>query len=232
MKLIYVENDYDELYGKFWGNLGEIVNDRRAFLERPRAFDLVCFTGGADVSPEVYGHRNLRSSNNPRRDEIESEIFEAARCEGIPMTGICRGSQFLNVKMGGTMVQDLRASHGGNPHTCITLDDQEFEVTSSHHQMSVLGHGGEYLARSEDCLEIEDCVYDGTLEPRQLAGMGSGDCASEFQVTEAFSYSEAKIFAVQHHPEWQDINCDAAQWTLQKIREICFGERENTAASA
>lgn len=54
--------------------------------------DLVCFTGGADVSPEMYGHKKHPTTyNDPLRDLIESQIFRDCRKRDIPMVGICRG---------------------------------------------------------------------------------------------------------------------------------------------
>jgi gamma-glutamyl-gamma-aminobutyrate hydrolase PuuD len=240
--MIYVENDYDRLYGKFWAQLGkDVVIDRELFLARPQDFDLVCFTGGADVSPELYGHRDLGSSFNPPRDDIEKTVFELASDHEIPMTGICRGSQFLNVMCGGTMVQHLRKSHGGSPHMCDAKrggpDPKtseglvSFEVTSSHHQMSVLGDGGIFLGNSKNSIPTETCGYDGDLRDLDENHVRwDSDGHYYLYVTEAFAYPEKKVFAVQHHPEWQDVNCDAAQWTLQMIREICFGEEKEVTA--
>ncbi len=228
-RLIYVENGYDGRYGRFWGELGEVISDRDLFLHRPQDFSLVCFTGGEDVSPELYGHKNLGSHNSPRRDEEEQNVFDVAAKWKIPMTGICRGSQFLNVQMGGTMVQNLKTSHGGSPHKCEATDGQSFEVTSSHHQMSVLGKGGVLLAWAEQTLGLDEVEYDGDFfeAARAYDAIKSGFPLKRqvTLITEAFTYPNANIFAVQHHPEWQDINCEAAQWTLNMIRTHCFEER-------
>lgn len=238
--LVYVENDYDGAYGAFWGQLGEVVKDRSIFLSRPQDFDLVCFTGGSDVGPELYEHRNLYSSDSPARDAVEIEVFNMARSMGIPMTGICRGSQFLNVMMGGTMVQHISEGHSGHVHQCDAIlggpDPKtsgglvKLEVTSSHHQMSVLGDGGIFLGFSVESIPVDACVYDGDFRDLSEKHV-RWDCNGHYDlyVTEAFSYPDAKIFAVQHHPEWQDVNCDAAQWTLKMIRQVCFEETEVAA---
>jgi anthranilate/para-aminobenzoate synthase component II len=226
-RLIYVENDFGGQYGAFWAELGKVTGDRELFFANPQGFDLVCFTGGEDVDPRVYGHKNLGSGCSPRRDDIERQVFNLAAENKIPMTGICRGSQFLNVMNGGTMVQHLEVSHGGGHHQCVTFDDKEFEVTSSHHQMSVLGEGGIYLAWSQDEIPAEACVYDGDLLQKDI-GWTDVD-RQKLHVTESFVYSKTRTFAVQHHPEWQDINCDAAQWTLAMIRRYCFVENEAEA---
>lgn len=225
-KLIYVENDYDGRYGEFWGRLGEVVTNRQSFMRSPGEFDLVCFTGGEDVSPELYGHQNLRSYCSKRRDQQENLIFELAAKEGISMSGICRGSQFLNVKCGGTMVQHLRRDHGGSPHDCGTYDEELFSVTSSHHQMSVPGPGGQVLAWASIRLHEKDCIYDGEL-PR--IAYDEPELGSPLiRVTEAIYYPEMRVFAVQHHPEWQRPDEEAPQWTLRMTRQFCFGEENLT----
>ena len=221
VKRICVVDDYDGMYGRFWGNLGSVVRKSQEFLKDPTSFDLVCFTGGEDVSPELYGHENLASGNSIRRDEIERLYFQAALDNEIPMTGICRGAQFLNVMAGGTMVQHLKANHGGGRHLCVTKDGQTFHVTSSHHQMIVpKPEVGQVLAWANVALRVEDMVYAGDKADLNLLLNESG----RVRVTEAIHYPDFKIFGVQHHPEWQDIREEGPQWTLQKIRELCFGE--------
>ncbi len=236
-RLIYVENDYDGRYGKFYGELGEVIRDRDLYLHRPQDFSLVCFTGGEDVSPELYGHKNLGSHNSPRRDEAEQNVYDVAAKWKTPMTGICRGSQFLNVQMHGTMVQNLKAGHGGSPHLMLTVqaddDVRDMEVTSSHHQMSVLAEGGILLGHSEISIPWDFCDYDGEFPDGAKVLIDDTDPDEDIHIfmTEAFAYPEANIFAVQHHPEWQDINCEAAQWTLNMIRTHCFEEQIETAKS-
>lgn len=225
MRRICVVNDYDGLYGKFWGNLGQVVRPATTFLKDPTSFDLVCFTGGEDVSPELYGHRNLASGNSMDRDMQEKRFFDLAQEHEIPMTGICRGAQFLNVMAGGTMVQHLRKDHGGGRHLAHTRDGKQFVVTSSHHQMIVPGKGGRVLSWADEMLPMDALVYDGDLIE------ALGPCGSVWPgnvqalVTEAVYYPEHRIFGVQHHPEWQDLDEEAPQWTLRMIRELLLGEK-------
>lgn len=239
-KLIYVENDYCGRYGDFWGNLGEVVRDRDIFLARPQDFDLVCFTGGEDVSPDLYGHRNLGSGNSPRRDAVEQEVYDLAAQWKLPMTGICRGSQFLNVQMGGTMVQHLKKNHGGGKHLMMTTmpddDVRDMEVTSSHHQMSVLGEGGIMLGHSAISVPWTACEYDGKL-PHDPHAVALDEAASKdldepyIFMTEAFAYPKACIFACQFHAEWMSPEDECWQWQLRMTREYCFEESLATTRS-
>ena len=65
--------------------------------------------GGDDVSPEHYGH-DIRAKvrPNPERDRLEIDWIHRALDAGLPLLGICRGAQLINVVLGGTLHQDIR----------------------------------------------------------------------------------------------------------------------------
>jgi putative glutamine amidotransferase len=79
----------------------------KALLEEEQ-IDGVLLTGGGDVDPKLYGgDPNLTRLVHRLRDDFEIELIHAARQRGLPMLGICRGCQILNVALGGT-VRNLR----------------------------------------------------------------------------------------------------------------------------
>lgn len=71
------------------------------------------FTGGHDVSPELYGasrkYPNVICCK--KRDEMECALMKRALEENKSILGICRGIQFLNVYLGGSLYQDLPTEH-------------------------------------------------------------------------------------------------------------------------
>jgi putative glutamine amidotransferase len=78
-------------------------------LEVLEVCDGIVLGGGRDVEPGRYGqepHEKL-ASTDPRRDAFELELVERALDRGLPMLGMCRGIQVLNVALGGTLVQDV-----------------------------------------------------------------------------------------------------------------------------
>ena len=92
--------------------------------------DGIVFTGGADVDPQRYGKPELRSeckTIEDKRDAIEFELADKADERHLPIFGICRGLQLLNVHYGGTLIADL-ASHGKLDHTKISDADRRHEV--------------------------------------------------------------------------------------------------------
>lgn len=99
--------------------------------------DLLVFTGGEDVSPELYGeycHATVFPSYY--RDQDEMAVFKYAKELGVPMAGICRGAQFLNVMCGGTLWQDVDGHALAESHTAYLIGNLiPVQVSSTHHQM-------------------------------------------------------------------------------------------------
>ena len=79
--------------------LGQLANDVDGFL----------MTGGQAVSPALYGEERLDSCGEtlPVRDGMESRLFQLCLERDVPVLGICRGIQLMNVLLGGTLYQDL-----------------------------------------------------------------------------------------------------------------------------
>jgi hypothetical protein len=97
--------------------------------------DLVCFTGGEDVTPSWYGETSLRGTHfDTGRDLDDKYIYDLCVSGGTPMVGICRGGQFLNVMNGGRMWQHV--DNHGRYHELTDLETGTIHsVSSTHHQM-------------------------------------------------------------------------------------------------
>lgn len=69
--------------------------------------DGVIIGGGDDISPDLYGGQLVRSARlDPGRDALERRVVHDAFAQDKPVLGICRGSQMLNIALGGTLHQD------------------------------------------------------------------------------------------------------------------------------
>lgn len=74
-----------------------------------RPVDGIIIGGGDDISPELYEGEDMASSRtDPERDRLEVSWIRVALDAGLPVLGICRGAQLLNVVLGGTLLQDIR----------------------------------------------------------------------------------------------------------------------------
>lgn len=138
--------------------------------------DLVCFTGGADVSPSLYGEENTGSYCDPARDIYEQDIYETYLKADIPMVGICRGGQFLNVMNGGKMIQDLKPRISGDV-LCMDRDGNHLRVRVDHHQGIVRNFEKSYSILAHDLGEPVGLTY-------------------------ACLYPKTKSLCFQPHPEW------------------------------
>lgn len=97
--------------------------------------DIVCFVGGEDVSPFMYEqHPHPTTHTNPSRDKYETEIYDECINLGIPMIGICRGAQLLNVLNGGKLFQDVNNHNGVYHDVTYTPTGEVIRVNSYHHQ--------------------------------------------------------------------------------------------------
>lgn len=84
--------------------------ERRAAID---AMDGLLLSGGGDLDPARYGAPNGGSSEVDRsRDDLEAEAWAAADARGLPVLGICRGFQAINVFAGGRLLQDVRGHVG------------------------------------------------------------------------------------------------------------------------
>ncbi len=84
----------------------EVSESPRKILDE---IDGVLLTGGGDVDPVLYGEDRDPTVEDaePGRDEFEIDLVRRAMSADVPVLGICRGSQVLNVAAGGTLVQDI-----------------------------------------------------------------------------------------------------------------------------
>lgn len=124
--------------------------------------DLLCLEGGADVSPILYGEEvNGAMGCSEDLDLRSMGLILAARTLDIPIVGICRGGQILNVVNGGSMVQHI-GGHAGKMHT-VNAFDADWLVSSSHHQEMVPPEDDVTVYCADDgCVEI--VVFNGESE--------------------------------------------------------------------
>jgi putative glutamine amidotransferase len=141
------------------------LGDVEAFLDR---LDGICLSGGPDLDPAAYGaaerHAEL-GPTEPSLDAFEIALAQVADARGIPILGICRGAQALNVARGGTLHQHVVAHRQTEPATATThtvhvedgsrlaalVGGRPLRVNSFHHQaVHRLGRGLRAVAHAAD----------------------------------------------------------------------------------
>jgi putative glutamine amidotransferase len=135
------------------------------------ALDAVIFSGGSDLDPATYGQEPHPATKGvvADRDRAELALLDAALARDMPVLAVCRGSQVLNVALGGDLVQHLPevVGHDDHKHTPGEYSDHDVElepdtqlaallgdhapVKSHHHQgFGRLGSGLREAARADD----------------------------------------------------------------------------------
>jgi gamma-glutamyl-gamma-aminobutyrate hydrolase PuuD len=142
--------------------------------------DAVVLSGGADVQPSRYGAEPDPRTGDPRPDRDATELAVLARALdlGIPVLGVCRGIQVLNVGLGGTLRQHIpdgvgHTGHNPQPGVFGTVE-VELEAGSRTHravggQVRVQCHHHQGLDRLADGLVVTGLAADGTIEAVELA---------------------------------------------------------------
>lgn len=127
-------------------NIGHIID----------ILDGIIFSGGNDIDPSYYNESTSEKAGDivPKRDVQEFTLMELAKKKNIPILGICRGHQLLNISSGGSLYQDLEThdfenhfliespmnevAHGVNVEDnsiCKEIfGSSEIKVNSYHHQ--------------------------------------------------------------------------------------------------
>ncbi len=159
--------------------------------------DGLLFSGGADVSPTAYGALPSRQVHriSCERDACEIALAREARARGIPILGICRGHQVLNVAFGGTLVQDIAAElpgTGGHSPEGLAMDEP-------YHYINVTDPSSRLRAALGTDRLLSNSFHHQAV--RELASGFRQTARSDDGVLEAYEADEGFLVCVQFHPE-------------------------------
>lgn len=143
--------------------------------------DGLLLTGGADISPDRYGETSHEqtSGTRPGRDEWEARLLRAALDRDLPLLGVCRGAQLLNVELGGTIEQHLPDVTGHDGHRPVpgVFGETAVQVRAGSRIAGLIGtgvkvqcHHHQAIARLADGLEAVAHADDGTIEAVEMPG--------------------------------------------------------------
>jgi len=167
--------------------------------------DGLLLTGGEDVQPLLFGcepQRGLGTIDVPR-DSFELPLARAALGRSLPILGICRGIQVLNVAAGGTLIQDLNAMDGRLQHQMKATGGR-----TVHHTVAV--ESGSRLAAVLDTERLEVNSYHHQAVDRVGQGLRVTARAADQTVEALEGEDERFVVAVQWHPEVMDAGHEAS----------------------
>jgi putative glutamine amidotransferase len=156
------------------------------------ALDGVIISGGHDVEPALYkAEAEVTGNYDPERDEFEAAIIDRALLDATPLLGICRGAQLLNVRMGGSLFQDLRKHRHKTSKRRFVLPLKTL-CLAEHSKLEALLGAGTIRINSLHNQSI-DKLGDGL----EVSGRDLDDIVQAVEQT-----SHRYLFGVQWHPEF------------------------------
>ena len=172
-----------------------LVEDPDELLDR---LDGLILAGGTDIDPSNYGEpRDPHTVDTiPARDRFEIALTRAAIARDLPLLGICRGMQLINVACGGTLIQHLPDRYGHEEHRRVvgSFDGSEHEVTLTEGSLAQAATGQSLHTTKSHHHQGVDRLGAGLLV--------SGVSALEDDLAEAIEVpGKSFVLGVQWHPE-------------------------------
>ena len=184
-----------------------VVSDVAAYVD---ALDVcgIVLTGGADIDPARYHQENHHAILVSQvRDAAETQLLDLALRRNLPVFGICRGMQFINVYFGGALVQDIPAEIG---------DAVDHSDTGGRHSLAVVDARFEALLGTAT---IETNTHHHQAATRSLVGADLDVFAiSEVDgVVEGVAHRQHPVLGVQWHPELPEACTDVDRVLIQRL---------------
>ncbi len=178
--------------------------------------DGILFTGGHDVSPSVYGEHIKETCGTicPTRDRMEGIILDLCLEKDKPFLGICRGIQFINAYLGGSLYQDLPSEYDS------TVDHHmEPPYDQSAHEVEIFKDSCLAGIIGEGIHEVNSYHHQAVKE---LSDKVMSSAVSEDGLVEAIEIPDKKFaVAVQWHPEFSYENNTDSVELMTAFVEAC-----------
>jgi putative glutamine amidotransferase len=173
---------------------GELVDDPHQVLDM---IDGLMLAGGADIDPSSYDQEAHPQTVDtvPERDVFEIALARAAIARDMPVLGICRGMQLINVACGGTLVQHLPEHLGHQDHRRVlgSFDGADHDVVLESGSLAARAAGEVDHATKSHHHQGVDRLGEGLL----VSGVSTLD-----ELPEALELPERRfVLGVQWHPE-------------------------------
>ena len=184
-------------------------------------FSVVCFEGGTDINPMLYGAAKNSWTQNPDvgRDKTEANIFKRCMQTGAAVLGICRGAQLACALSGGTLIQHVTGHENGSHSMFIGnavkqehWNDKVISTTSCHHQMmypfDMAPEDFSVLAWAEK--PRSQCYWEEKGETLRIPPVEP----------EVVWFPKTRSIAIQGHPEWAEMGGDYMRYSCDLVRQF------------
>ena len=160
--------------------------------------DGLLLSGGADIDPARYGETASGARGvEPGRDALEDEGFRAALAAGVPILGVCRGLQAINVFAGGSLVQHLEG-HESVPYPSASVTRHRLRLAAGSRLAMILGESSNLEVNSYHHQAITpDRLAPGLRISASAAHAGAGDLVEAVESADPDRW----MVGVQCHPE-------------------------------
>ena len=177
------------------------LDERASPADRAGAFaamDGLLLSGGADVDPARYGELPAGARGaEPARDALEDEAFHAAFDAGVPVLGVCRGLQAINVFAGGSLIQHLDG-HESVAYPSPEVTRHRLDLTKGSRLASILGEASD--------VEVNSYHHQAITADRLAPGLRIAAVAEHAGTSELVEGVESTdpdrwLVGIQCHPE-------------------------------
>lgn len=177
------------------------LDERASAADRAAAFaamDGLLLSGGADIDPARYGEAPAGAREaEPGRDALEDEAFRAAMESGVPILGVCRGLQAINVFAGGSLVQHLDG-HESTAYPSPAVTRHRLDLADGSRLAAILGESSD--------LEVNSYHHQAITADRLAPGLRISAFAEHADAGELVEGVESTdperwLIGVQCHPE-------------------------------
>ncbi len=175
-----------------------VTDDKELLSTILERVDAVIMTGGEDIDPlKWYGEQPIPQLGEvaPKRDAFDIALIRLAVAKGLPLLGICRGEQLLNVAFGGTLYQDLPSQYKG------------YSVNHRQKAPGQYGTHSVYIEKGSLLYKLVglDSVAVNTFHHQAVKDLAPGfrvTARSKDGVVEAIEkVGSTRVYGVQFHPE-------------------------------
>ena len=174
-----------------------VTTDSLALSDLLGRLDGLILSGGGDVDPQRYGEEMIPQCGEPDslRDVYEMLLIDLAVRRGLPLLGICRGEQLINVYFGGTLYQDIPSQAAD---TTVVHNQQEPSSVATH-TVRLLPGSTLSTATGLTCLRTNTHHHQAV---RQLAPGLKATAWADDGIVEGFEAEDGRpVWGVQFHPE-------------------------------